>query len=86
MAYDGAMRTTLRIRDEALELCRRRAEEKGVSLGDAVSEAILDSYRDRAASRQGPWVQLPESGNGGLQPGVDLDDSAALEDLMSDIE
>jgi len=29
-------------------------------------------------------VELPTFGEGGVQPGVDLDDSAALLDLMDD--
>jgi hypothetical protein len=77
------MRTTINIRREALELVRGRAEREGVSLGDAVSDAILDAYRKRPATSERRRIVLSVSGAGGLHPGVDLDDSAALEERMS---
>ena len=76
------MRTTVNIRDEALELCRRVAETKGVPVGEVISEAILDSLGERPASGRRRRHDLPVSGSGGLKPGVDLDSSAALEDVM----
>lgn len=77
------MRTTINIRDEALELCRKRSEQAGTSLGEVVSEAIIEAYRERPQERQGRIrYDLPAFGEGGLQPGADLDDSAALEDVM----
>jgi hypothetical protein len=76
------MRTTVRIQDEAYELLKEKAEEKGVSLGEAISEAAFLAYRDRpATSRKRPF-ELPVSGRGGLRPGVDLDDTAGLQDPM----
>jgi hypothetical protein len=76
------MRTTINLRDEALELGRKKARELGQSLGDVVSNAVLAAYGDRAKRPSGAAFDLPESGSGGLQPGVDLDDSASLADLM----
>jgi len=78
------MRTTINIRDEALELVRRRVDQEGLSLGDAVSDAILEAYRERSTVPNRRRIALPVSGAGGLHPGVDLDDSAALEERMSD--
>ena len=76
------MRTTVNIREEALKLCKKKARELGTSLGEVISEAILTVYRERPA--RGPKIQyqLPVSGEGGLQSGVDLDSTAALEDIM----
>jgi hypothetical protein len=76
------MRTTVNIADEALELCRRTARQKGVSLGEAISEAILEAYRPRPAEWRRDRFELPVSGQCGLKPGVDLDSSVALEDLL----
>ncbi|MGQ0815653.1 MAG: hypothetical protein ACT4O1_14555 [Gemmatimonadota bacterium] len=42
------------------------------------SSAVVAAPRER--------VRLPTYGKGGLQPGVDLDNSAALLDLMEDFE
>ena len=78
------MRTTINLRDEALALARQKALELDCSLGDIVSEAILATYRDRLAKRSRRRYDLPVSGEGGLQPGVNLDCSAALEDLLDD--
>lgn len=79
------MRTTVNLRDEALELGKRKARELGKPLGDVVSEAILTAYRDRPTARRKATYDLPVSGSGGLRPGVDLDDSSSLEDLMSGV-
>ncbi len=76
------MRTTLNLRDEALNLCKERAAQLGVPLGEVVSEAIFTAYRDRPGrSLESRW-DLPVSGSGGLRPGVDLDCSASLEDIL----
>lgn len=76
------MRTTVSIQDEAYELLKTKAEEKGVSLGEVISEAAFVAYRDRPARRRAPAIELPVSGRGGLRPGVDLDSTSALEDVM----
>jgi hypothetical protein len=82
MTYTRNVRTTINIRDQALELCRQKAEETGKSLGEVVSDAILQAYSGRPSSRQRRRYNLPVSGKGGLLPGVDLDDSSALQDVM----
>jgi len=76
------MRTTVNIRDEALKLGRKKARESGVSLGEVVSEAILVAYREKPGSRRKKRFDLPVSGKGGLRPGVDIDRTADLEDIM----
>ena len=76
------VRTTINIQDQALELCKRKAAETGRPLGDIVSEAILETYTERPASRKRSRFNLPVAGEGGLMPGVDLDNSVALEDIM----
>ncbi len=76
------VRTTINIQDQALELCRRKAAETGQPLGEIVSAAILAAYTGRTASRKQSRCDLPVAGEGGLLPGVDLDNSASLEDVM----
>ena len=76
------MRTTVNIKDEALELCKRKAGEKGVSIGEVIAEAIFFTYRDRPGRARARRFELPVSGRGGLCSGVDLDRSTELEDVM----
>ena len=80
------MRTTLDIRQEALELARLRARESGMSLGEVVSEASLAALGDTPPDQQGKnRITLPAGGARGLQAGVSLDDSAALRDRMDGV-
>lgn len=76
------MRTTLNLREEALKLGKRKARELGKPLGEVVSEAIVATYGERPAPPLPRGWKLPISGKGGLQPGVDLDDSSSLADVM----
>ncbi len=78
------MRTTVNIQDEALELCKDKAQQKGISLGEAITEAILATYRDTPEKTRYQRFILPVSGKGGLRPGVDLDSNAGLEDVMEE--
>lgn len=47
-AYDGGMRTTLDIDDAVLRAARALADQRGVSLGTAVSELALRGLRPAA--------------------------------------
>jgi len=47
-------------------------------IGDALREALAKRHRKEKVRR----VTLPTYGRKGLHPGVDLDDGAALLDLM----
>ena len=75
------MRTTVSLEDRTLELAKQRAREAQVSLSEYVEMAVLEK-----ASR--PYGVLPETQafptfkGGSLLPGVDLNDSKALADLM----
>jgi hypothetical protein len=76
------MRTTVDVSDELLRAAKERAARSGQTLGQVVEDALRVSFqRSEAAAARGP-VALPSFGGGGLQPGVDLDDGAALLELM----
>ena len=75
------MRTTVDLPDDLLIEAKERAAREGRSLSDVVSDAVRGSFAGGGAAHRKP-VKLPTFGRGGLQPGVDLDDSAALLDLM----
>jgi hypothetical protein len=75
------MRTTINIDDALLAEAKQVAARTGRSLTDVVEDALRESlHRRQRTTRRA--VELPVFGEEGLQPGVDLDDSAALLDLM----
>ena len=78
------VRTTLRLDDSLLDAARAHARERGETL-TAVFERALRVYLARASSPAPVEAPpLPTFRGRGLQPGVDLDDTAALEDRMRD--
>lgn len=78
------MRTTVNLPDSLLVQARRRAAETGRTLTAFVADAVRESLGRRRDGQGQPPVRLTTFRGSGLQPGVDLDDSAALEDLMSE--
>jgi hypothetical protein len=75
------MRTTIRIDDALLARAKQRAAERGSTLNAVVEDALRESLARREAPRAEP-VDLPVFKGSRLRPGVDLDDSAALLELM----
>lgn len=73
------MRTTVSIDDRILARAKRTAAARRCSLGSLVEEALRQMLAERARS-SGPRrrVELPESGQGGFQPGVDIDSTSDL--------
>lgn len=80
------VRTTVSIEDGLLQEAKARALRTGRTLGQVIEDALRESLARRAAAATDrPRIELPTSRlSGGLQPGVDLDDSAALLDLMEE--
>ncbi|MGH3695070.1 MAG: ribbon-helix-helix protein, CopG family [Pseudonocardiaceae bacterium] len=79
------MRTTLRVDDELLRQAKSHAARQGRSLTSVFEEALRRLLAESERHEQRARVALPVSAaSGGLLPGVDLDDSAALLDVMED--
>ena len=78
------MRTTIRLRDELLERARKRAAEDGRTLTSLIEEGLtLVLARPKSGPRK--HVKVPVSqASGGVLPGVDLNRSSALEEIMED--
>jgi hypothetical protein len=74
------MRTTVKIDDRLLVEAKTRAAMTGRTLNQVVEDALREAFARRGAEASRP--ALPVFGDGRLAPGVDLDDSAALLDLM----
>lgn len=78
------MRTTVNIDDALLAEAKIVAARTSRSLGSVVEDALREMLRRVADEGARPAFQLPTHGNGGLLPGVDLDDKEALAELMGD--
>lgn len=78
------MRTTVRLPDDLLKAAKQRALDTDRTLTEVIEEALRLSLSRRVADLAGEPVVLPTYGSGGTRPGIDLDDSAALLDLMED--
>lgn len=74
------MRTTVKIDDRLLVEAKTRAAQSGRTLNEVVEDALREAF----ARRSGPGqpADLPVFRSTRLMPGVDLDDGAALLDLM----
>lgn len=76
------MRTTIRLDGDLLRAAKRRALETGRTLTAVIDEALRESMaRPAGGASRGRYRIVPYRG-GGLLPGVNLDDSSALLDLM----
>jgi plasmid stability protein len=75
------MRTTIDLPDDLLAEAKTRAARTGRSLSEIVSDAVRSSFSRTTGQDREP-VELPTFDGGGLQAGVDLDDSASLLDVM----
>jgi len=76
------MRTTIQLDDQVLKDIKAIASATGRTLGSVIEEALREKLaRRRDADVEDP-VELPVFKGEGVQPGVDLDDSNSLLDLM----
>jgi hypothetical protein len=79
------MRTTVRLDEKLLKEAKRQAAESGMTLTAIIEESLRERLaRKRAGRSARKRVRLHVAGKGGMRPGVDLDDTASLIDLMED--
>jgi hypothetical protein len=77
------VRTTIRLDDELFRAAKRDAIATGRTLTAVIEDALRQDLARRAPGRPAVTIELPVARGGGvLQPGVDLDDSAALLEVM----
>ena len=81
LAYALMMRTTLNLDDQLLRQAKKLAAESGQTLTSLFEDALRERLARRGAAQRKP-VRLKTFGTGGVQPGIDLNDSAALLDAM----
>jgi len=76
------MRTTIRIDDELLKEAKQFATKTGRSLTSVIEDAIREVLARQRGSGEKVPVRLTTVSGNGLLPGIDLDDSAALLELL----
>jgi hypothetical protein len=76
------MRTTVRLDPNLLSEAKKRAAASGTTLTAVLEQALRESLARRSVKAIVRPVRLKTYKGGGLRAGVDLDDSAALLDLM----
>jgi hypothetical protein len=78
------MRTTVRLNERLLAEAKRLAAQTGRTLTAVIEDALRQALADAKPSKRSHPPKLPTFRGQGLQPGVDLDDTAALLGLMEE--
>ena len=80
------MRTTIRLDDELLAELKQYAARNNRTLTAVIEEAVRQLLAQRERLKDRPPVQLITVDGDGPLPGVDLDDSAGLLELMEKVD
>ena len=78
------MRTTIRLDDQLLTEAKKLALESGRTLTAVIEDAVREVVTRRRESPRAKKVRLITDGGKGLRPGVCLDNSAGLLDIMDE--
>jgi plasmid stability protein len=74
-------RTTVRLPDELARRAKRRAADEGRSLTSLIEDGLRRVLDDQARTdRKRRIMPRVSTATGGLLPGIDLDDSASLQE------
>ena len=76
------MRTTIRLDGDLLAHVKLVAARSGTTMTAVIEEALRETLARRREAAEQDQVRLTTVPGRGLQPGVDLDDTAALLALM----
>ena len=80
----GRMRTTVRLDQALLFEAKQHAVDTGQTLTALLEQALRESLARRSVRAKARPIRLKTFNGGGLRRGVDLDDGAALLDLMAE--
>jgi hypothetical protein len=81
------MRTTVRLPDHLMIQAKKEAQRRGKTLTALIEQGLRLVLAQPPNPKQRKWISLPVSdATGGLRPGVDLNNSADLWDLMDEDE
>lgn len=77
------MRTTVSISDEILLASKRRARERGMTLGQLVDEALQRELNEPRGRGEAPAIPVFTAGTG-PRPGIDLSSNRALVEALDE--
>jgi hypothetical protein len=77
------MRTTISISDELLAAAKRRARERGQTLGQVIDAALQRELSDTGDQRDVPTVPVFRGGTG-PRPGIDLTSNRAVHEALDE--
>jgi hypothetical protein len=80
------MRTTIRIDDELLSQVKRVAAETRQTMSQVIEQAVRESLTLRRRKSDSKLFRVPTFRGSGLRPGVNLDDSSGLLDIMEGLD
>jgi hypothetical protein len=76
------MRTTVRLDDDLLRQAKALAARTGRTLTAVIEDGLREVLARDDRHQERPPVALPTFKGNGLQPGVDVDDTADLLDIL----
>ena len=76
------MRTTINLPDDLILQAKKVALETDTTLTEIIANAVREALARREKKTRQKDLRLVTYGKGGVAPGVDLDDSSSLLDLM----
>jgi len=83
----GHMRTTVRLPDPLMLQAKKEAQRRGRTVTALIEQGLRLVLAQPEKAEPRKWVSLPvSSATGGLLPGVDLNNSAALLDILDEDE
>lgn len=77
------MRTTVSISDQLLVAAKRRARERGQTLGEVVDAALQRELSETRSSHEAPSIPVFRHGTG-PRPGLDLSSNRALLETLDE--
>jgi hypothetical protein len=76
------MRTTVRLDDDLLRQAKALAARTGRTLTAVIEDGLREALARHRRRQERPPVALPTFKGKGLRPGIDLDDTADLLDIL----
>ena len=76
------MRTTINLPDDLILQAKKAALEADTTLTEIIANALREALAKDRQTNSKPAFKISASGSGGVLPGVDLDDTSSLLDMM----